>query len=120
MQRQSIKTASLSFGVAFVVATSSPVQAAPDYPDLACQAEAHSAQAIARDRDAGVPKESELRKIILESEQMPYETAMRARAELPAFVNGLYGKYANVPASDVYPKYLAYCRGQLAKGRGAQ
>jgi hypothetical protein len=116
VQRQSIKNAFLPFGVALVVATSA--QAAPDYSDMACQAEAHSAQAIARDRDAGVPKESELRKIMLQSEQMPYETAMRARAELPAFVNGLYGKYANVPAADVYPKYLAYCRGQLAKGRG--
>jgi hypothetical protein len=118
VQRQSIKNTSLSFGVALVVATSA--HAAPDYADLACQAEAHSAQAIARDRDAGVSKESELRKIMLQSEQMPYETAMRARAELPAFVNGLYGKYANVPATDVYPKYLAYCRGQLARGRGAQ
>jgi hypothetical protein len=116
VQRQSIKNAFLPFGVALVVATSA--QAAPDYSDMACQAEAHSAQAIARDRDAGVPKESELRKIMLQSEQMPYETAMRARAELPAFVNGLYGKYANVPAAEVYPKYLAYCRGQLAKGRG--
>ncbi|HEX7910831.1 MAG TPA: hypothetical protein VF534_22465 [Paraburkholderia sp.] len=116
VQRKSIKTASLSFGYVLAVTTSAPP--APDYADMACQGEAHSAQAIAQDRDAGVSKENELRRILLQSQQMPYETGMRARAELPRFVEGLYGKYANVPAAQVYPKYLAYCRQQVAKGRG--
>lgn len=116
VQRKSIRTASLSFSYALAVTASAAP--APDYADMACQGEAQSAQAIAQDRDAGVSKENELRKILLQSQQMPYETGMRARAELPRFVEGLYGKYANVPAAQVYPKYLAYCRQQVAKVRG--
>jgi hypothetical protein len=123
VQRTSLNTASISFGcglVLVVAIAATSARAAPDYADMACQGEAHSAQAIAQDRDAGVSKENELRKILVQSQQMPYETGMRARAQLPRFVEGLYGKYANVPAAEVYPKYLAYCRQQVAKGRAQQ
>lgn len=90
---------------------------AADYADGICKGQARSAQAIAQARDSGISKEDELQRIRLAAQQMPYDSRMLALTELPQLVEALYGQYANVPAADMYPKYLDWCRQQIAKQR---
>lgn len=90
---------------------------AADYADGICKGQARSAQAIAQARDSGISKEDELQRIRLAAQQMPYDSRMLALTELPQLVEALYGEYANVPATQMYPKYLDWCRQQIAKQR---
>lgn len=88
---------------------------ADDYADGICKGQARSAQAIAQARDSGISKDDELQRIRLAAQQMPYDSRMLALTELPQLVEALYGKYANVPATQMYPRYLDWCRQQIAK-----
>ena len=79
-----------------------------------CKARANTAKLVAQDRDAGVSKEDELRKSREMAAAMPIGRQEYALAEMAAFIDKLYGKYASMPPQDVYTKYLAYCEAQAS------
>ncbi|QCP52315.1 hypothetical protein FAZ95_24350 [Trinickia violacea] len=105
--------AALTALVCAVIPASSYAQVSTTLVNI-CKARANTAKLVAQDRDAGVSKEDELRKSREIAAAMPVGRQEYALAEMAAFIDKLYGKYASMPPQDVYTKYLAYCEAQAS------
>jgi len=82
---------------------------APSPVSRVCVGEAGMAKIVAQDRDSGVNETNELMHQDHVIETVEPQDQPLAQAVFEMMVYKLYGKYAKVPPTRVYDRYLAFC-----------